>query len=282
MKKYSIAIISFFVLALFACRAQNIEQTIDLASRQFDMGNTQEAISLYRRVLYFDSLNLYSYEVARNLASCYISEKDFTRARAFSKMAGNLAPTDSLRTSLIFQIAYLYLLEDDYNYALIELYGIDESQPDYFQLKKNFYLGAACFQQTDYRKSIDYFLKCVDSTGYDQREALIQILEEINHIEKRYNPKTARILSMILPGLGQLYCGEYTGAVNSFALLTGLAVLYINTIYQYSLIDATISILPWFQRYYQGGYQNAEKATIIKKENKIKQQYHNILSVIEP
>jgi tetratricopeptide (TPR) repeat protein len=270
------------MLALFACKAQNIEQTIDLASRQFDMGNTQEAISLYRRVLYFDSLNIYSYEVARNLASCYISENDFTRARAFSKMAGNLAPTDSLRTSLIFQVAYLYLVENDYNYALIELYGIDDSQSDYFQQKKNFYLGAACFQQTDYRKSIDYFLKCVDSTGYDRREALNDILEEINHIDKRYNPKTARILSMILPGLGQLYCGEYTGAVNSFALLTGLAALYINTIYQYSLIDATISILPWFQRYYQGGYQNAETAAIIKKENKIKQQYHNILSVIEP
>jgi tetratricopeptide (TPR) repeat protein len=120
LKRYSIAISSLFIFALCACKAQNIEQIIELASRQFNMGSIPEAISLYRRVLYFDSLNLYSYEVARNLASCYISEKDYTKARAFSKMAGNLAPTDSLRTSLIFQVAYLYLLENDYNYALIE------------------------------------------------------------------------------------------------------------------------------------------------------------------
>jgi hypothetical protein len=47
-------------------------------------------------------------------------------------------------------------------------------------------------------------------------------------------------------------------------------------------MDASISVLPWFQRYYQGGYQNAEKAAMIKKENSIKKQYHKILSVIEP
>ncbi|MBN2212990.1 MAG: hypothetical protein JW723_01995 [Bacteroidales bacterium] len=282
MKKLSVTISNLIIIALCTCNAQNIEKTLDFASRQFNTGNIKEAISLYRRVLYFDSLNIYSYEVAGNLAACYISENDYNKARAFSKMAGNLAPADSLRTELIFQVAYLYLLENNYNYALIELFGINVPSSDYFLLKRNFYLGVAYFQKTDYQKSIDHFLKCTDSTNDAQREALNYILEEINHINKRYNPKTARVLSMILPGLGQLYCGEYKGAVNSLLLISGLAFLYINTIYHYSFIDASIAILPWFQRYHQGGYQNAGKAAIIKREKKIKEQYHNILSVIEP
>ena len=64
-------------------------------------------------------------------------------------------------------------------------------------------------------------------------------------------------------------------------LTAGLAALYINTAAHYTFIDATISVLPWFQRYYQGGFENAGKATEIKREKKIKQQYQEILSVIE-
>ena len=270
------------LVSLFSAEAQNLSQTMDFASRQYQRGNTDEAISLYQRVLFFDSLNIHSFEACRNLASCYISVDNNSKAREFSRMAGNLAPTDSLKNEQIFQLAYLYLAEDDYNYALIELLGLEESGSGYFQMKRNFYLGVAYFQQTDYQKSIGFFLKCIDSTNRGSREELINILDEVRHIEKRYNPKTAKILSMILPGLGQLYCGEYLGAVNSLVLTAGLAVLYIITIDKYSFADATISVLPWFQRYYQGGFQNAEKAAIRHKQNRIKKQYQQILSVIQP
>ena len=267
--------------SLLAVEAQNLNQTMDFASSQFLRGNIPEAISLYRRVLFFDSLNMHSYSVCRDLASCYISVNNHSRAREFSRLAGNLAPSDSLRAEQIFQVAYLYLTENDYNYALIELLGMKDSESVYFQMKRNFYLGIACLQKTDYQKSIDFFLKCVDSTDVARREELVNILERVRHIEKRYNPKTAKVLSMIVPGLGQLYCGEYKGAVNSLALTAGLAILFIITIENYSLLDASVSVLPWFQRYYQGGYQNAENAAITRKQNRINKQYHKILSVIQ-
>ena len=281
MKKYLLLIDGLILVSLFTTEAQNLGQTMDFASRQYNRGNTHEAISLYQRVLFFDSLNIHSYEACRDLASCYIMVNDYPKARVFSRMAGNLAPTDSLRDEQIFQLAYLHLAEDDYNYALIELLGMKESESGYFRMKRNFYLGIAYFQQTDYQRSIDFFIKCIDSTNQKSREELIDILDEVRHINKRYNPKTAKTLSMILPGLGQLYCGEYKGAVNSLALTTGLAILYIVTIYNYSFVDASISVLPWFQRYYQGGFQNAEKAAIIRKQNRIKKQYQKILSAIQ-
>lgn len=269
------------MIARFTSNAQNLRQTMDFASRQFSRGNTREAISLYRRVLFFDSLSVHSFDACKDLASCYISVNNYPKAREFSRMASNLAPTDSLKAEQIFQIAYLHLLENDYNYALIELFGMEESGFGYFQMKRNFYMGVAYFQQTDYQKSFDFFLKCVDSTNHERREELISIMNEVRHIEKRYNPKTAKILSMILPGLGQLYCGEYKGAVNSLVLTAGLAILYIHTIDNYSFLDASIAVLPWFQRYYQGGYQNAEKAAIKNKQDRMSKQYHNILSAIQ-
>ncbi len=272
---------SLLLLSLLAAEAQNLSQTMDFATRQFDRGNTHETISLYQRVLFFDSLNVYSFDACSRLASCYILIDDRPKAREYSRMAGNLAPTDSMRAEQIYQVAYLHLAENNYNYALIELLGMKEPESVYFKIKRNFYLGVAYFQQTDYPKSIDYFLKCIDSEDLQKQEELMGILEEIRHIEKRYRPKTARILSMILPGVGQLYCGEYMGAVNSLALTAGLAVLYIVTINNYSFLDASVSVLPWFQRYYQGGYQNAENAAITRKQDKIKKQYNKILSVIQ-
>ena len=254
---------------------------MDLADEQSEWGNLDEAISLYHRVLFFDSLINYSYEACKNLASCYILKKDFVKAREFSRIAGNLSPTDSMSNEMIFQVAYLHLLENDFNYALIDLYGIRDLNSDYFRNKKNFYLGIAFFQQTDYQKSYGYFAGCLDSTDSRSLKALKNVFDEVAHLEKRYQPKTARILSIILPGAGQLYCGEYKAAINSFLLTAGLALLAVNTAINYTFVDAAVSVLPWFQRYYQGGFENAGKATIIKKERKIKEQYQHVLSVIE-
>ena len=137
LKKYLLLIDGLILVSLFSAEAQNLSQTMDFASRQYQKGNTDEAISLYQRVLFFDSLNIHSFEACRNLASCYISVDNNSKAREFSRMAGNLAPTDSLKNEQIFQLAYLYLAEDDYNYALIELLGLRESGSGYFQMKRN-------------------------------------------------------------------------------------------------------------------------------------------------
>ncbi len=251
------------------------------ADQQSEMGNIDEAISLYRRVLFFDSLNVYSFEACAQLASCYTLKKDYVKAREFSKIAGNLASSDSLRNEMIFQVAYLYLLENDYNYALIELFGINDSGSYYFKSKKNFYLGISYFQLTDYSRARNFFSVCLDSADIKNQQLLDDIFNNIAHLRKRYNPKTATTLSVFIPGSGQLYCGDYKGALNSLLLTAGLAILYVNTAVNYTFIDATISVLPWFQRYYQGGFENAGKATIIKRERKIKEQYQQILSVIE-
>lgn len=251
------------------------------ADQQAGWGNYNEAISLYRRVLFFDTLNNSSAEVCKKLASCYIVTKDYVKAREFSKIAGNLANNDSVRNEMIFQTAYLYLLENDYNYALIELYGINDLGTTYFESKKNFYLGVALFQQTDYKESREYFAGCIDSADKESLQALNDVFDQIKKIDKRYNPKTAKILSIFIPGSGQVYSGDFKGSVNSLILTAGLAALYINSAINYTFIDATVSILPWLQRYYQGGYENAARSAIIKKERKIKEQYHQVISVIE-
>lgn len=280
MNRFSIIISSLFLIFHSAAWSQNISQTFEYAGQQLNRGNTGQAISLFRRVLFFDSTGTFSYEACKKLVTCYIYIRDYARAEEFSGFAANLAPNDSQSVEQIFQTAFIKLLKNEPEYAMIELYGISDSLSYYFQVKKNFYLGVTCFQLENYRNAIDYFVRC---NGADEkcRAILIDILKEINHIERRYNPKTARLLSIILPGSGQLYCGDIKGAINSLALTTGLVLLYINTAANYSFIDAAISVLPWFQRYYQGGYQNAAKAALKRRQKRINIQYQKILTVLD-
>jgi len=80
------------------------------------------------------------------------------------------------------------------------------------------------------------------------------------------NPKVASFLSMVLPGSGQIYCGELKSGINSF-LLTGAALTAFSLInIRYSFFDAILGVFPYYQRYYTGGVINAQNIA----ENKIK------------
>ncbi len=282
MKTYSILLNSIIILLLVqVSQAQNAWQTLHLANAQMAQGNIDEAIAAYHRVLFFDTIRSNTFEACEKLAYCYVSNSDFTKAREFLKMAYNLTSSDSIRHELSLYTSSLYLLDGQYNYALVELYGMKNPEDDYFRKRKSFYLGIAFYQKEDFDESLNWFKACIDSNDAQTIEKLTQAFDDLKKYTKRYNPKTARTLSMIIPGTGQLVYGDFKGALNSFLLTGGLIFLFINTAAHYTFIDAGISVLPWFQRYYQGGYQNAEKIAIARKRKKIAGQYEKIITLIE-
>ena len=85
---------------------------------------------------------------------------------------------------------------------------------------------------------------------------------------------------MIIPGLGQFYAGDIRDGLNSLIISSAFMYLGINTALQYSFIEAT-SVVPWFARYYMGGYNHAK----IIMENRIEEKqfsiYQQILKIIE-
>ena len=89
------------------------------------------------------------------------------------------------------------------------------------------------------------------------------------------NNKVAKFLSVLIPGAGQIYSNDLKNGINSLALNS--AILYGGYLIsiRYSLLDAVITVFPWFIRYYKGGYKNAEiianKRFSMKKEKTLKQ-----------
>ena len=73
---------------------------------------------------------------------------------------------------------------------------------------------------------------------------------------------------MCLPGLGQFYAGDIKNGINSLVINALFVGLFTYSFVTISPIDAYFSVLPWFQRYYKGGYT---KAGIIA-EQKVKKR----------
>ena len=267
---------SFLIYSLTS--AQDIEQTFKLAIEQEKIGNYDEAIYFYRRIIFFDKSD-YSSKSCAKIAECYIKTNDFENAQIFIELAYKYEKNDSIKKEFILRKTSLLILSKKYDFAIIELLNLGTDLSEYFYHRKEFYLGIIHFQKNEFIESQVHFTNCLDPNFENEIDEIKQLFVENQKIDKK-NYKFTRYLSLAIPGATQLYYGDYESAINSFLLVGAFCTLYIYTIINYSIIDAALSISPWFLRYYQGGFAVSLKTvekSISKKRNKI---YRNIISTI--
>jgi len=254
--------------------AQDFEATLRFADYQYNAGNYNEASKSYRRALFF-SEGKQNLHIIRSIAEISYHEKDYETAQRYYGLAYNIADNDSLKTGLLFNKASCRILQGNYQMALIDLFSVADTGKT-VQRRLYFYLGTCYYGLQDFEKALVFFSSCV-------READKQTLSDLFKSRKLNSPspKKARILSMILPGMGQVYSGDIKSGFNSILLTSGLVVLGIRISAIYSPMDAVIAVLPWYQRYYTGGYGKAESIAekrLAKHRNNI---YRDILGLIK-
>lgn len=234
---------------------------------------------MFHRVLFFDQKGQYSFEVALHLSDCYDILSDHQKSQYFLDMAYHLTSDDSVQNEILFMKTWKYVKHEEYEQGLKELFSADLNSP-YFTSKYQFYSGMIYFLKKDYERSADFLFKFTKNEA--SREELKLLFEKVQKINRRYNPKMATALSLVIPGLGQLYCGDVKNSLNSF-LLTGMfGYLFIHTAVRYSFSDAFVSVMPWYQRYFMGGYERAGKIAMMKREMETDEVLHKILEVIAP
>lgn len=256
--------------------AQNAEQTLALADELFARQQYESALKYYHRVAFFGGDDLQQ-QVFPRLAECYFHEGDYESSLFYWNLSVNTTDNDSLKTEYLFSGVLCFYLLEQYDYALQNLLTFDEGDDDFFKRRFHFYHALISMKSDRHEEALSHFVQVVD----DQRVR--------SEIENRFaevrldrpNPKTARILSMIIPGSGQLYAGDYRNAVNSFAL-NGLllGVTYLVAL-NYSTIDAVLSVIPWFQRYYMGGFSKVEHIALQRQLEKREDLLSNTLDIIE-
>jgi tetratricopeptide (TPR) repeat protein len=282
MRKSSIQNL-WLAFVLFGCsysvRAQSLAQTFDLAESFYAQNDYTRASQTYRRVLFFDEQKEYSPRCFYKIADCLYRSGRYSEAAPYFDQAYFSSGSDSLRAETLFQKASCYLLMQDYRYAQVELLNMPDHLTEQQQFRLNMYNGILYFSLEEYETSRDYFFKIAkDSTAKVQIKELFEQNKRIEHL----SPRRARLLSMLLPGLGQFYAGDVKNGAVSLLLNSGLMYWGARMLATGGGVDAIFTVLPWFQRYYAGGFN---KTALIAEERKQKQRrevYNKLLDTIQP
>jgi hypothetical protein len=272
------AIISLIIVSPSYC--QNTDQIISFSDQQFERKNYELAANEYNRALFFGSTNADA--ICLKVASCYINLNKPALSALFFDRAYFSATSDSIRTEAILGKSFSLILVKQYMLALSELMNLDSSRISEQNIRLNFLKGIAHFGLNDDKPAEIAFKKSIlEASGKNYMNDIEKEFKLITKTEKRYNPHTAWILSLIVPGTGQAYASEYKEAANSAVLLGGLIYLATTFAVKYTALEAIVIILPWFQRYYLGGANKAERLTLEKQERKRNDSYQRILSHIK-
>ncbi len=272
MKLSGLILISLFLFVKVS--AQNFRETLKFADNQFKSGDLNTSFKAYQRALFFSEGedNLY---IFRQLAQISYINGEYESAQEYYGLAYNQAENDGLRNELLFLKATCQIISRQYQFAIIDLLSVNDSALS-VKRKVNFYLGVCHFGLGDFKKAQSNFEYCVNDHDKQELEKLFS-----SRKLRAPSPNAARILSMIIPGSGQVYSGDMKAGVNSLLLTSGLIALGINISVKYQLIDAIATVLPWYQRYYMGGIGKAEEIAVSRRQARRNETYVAVLKLVE-
>ncbi|MBK9510821.1 MAG: hypothetical protein IPP61_02035 [Cytophagaceae bacterium] len=261
-----LVIISIFIIKSFMALGQTLPQTYDFAENMYVQKSFQSAVEAYKRVLFFDSTSQYTKAIYPKIANSLFETGKYTEASEYYDLAYFSEENDSLKTLFLLKKASSNLILKQYDYTQIELMNLSDSLPEIYNEQRDFLESMLYFSKGEFKESEAEFKKLIPDTS------LVTSIFKKNQKINKISPKKAKIMSMVIPGLGQLYAGDIKNGLNSLILTGGLFAIGIHSAISNGFFDAAISVLPWFQRYYQGGFNKAEiitKAKIERKRHKI-------------
>jgi tetratricopeptide (TPR) repeat protein len=252
------------------------DSLLAFADKQYLSGNYESAVKEYLRIGF--SQNFSDPFIQLRLANAYYRKGDWPVARYYYDQVYRLTNQDSLIIqSKISKISVL-VSEEKYKQALVDLFNINDTIYQKHYVEIDLLFGICYFGLDDFDKSKSYFKHAVSENLAAQEK--IDSIFQINKLFYRPKPVYRYILSMIIPGLGQLSVGEISEGLNSFFLTESLFLLGAVVAYEYSILDAVFSVLPWYQRYYFGGLSNTWELAVKQREKRRSNAYKEVLNTI--
>ena len=256
---------------------QTLPECIVFAQEQTKGGNYYLAAKTMERVAFFapDSLR---HSVYASLAELYAGLGRTDKSILYYDRLFFTAPNDSLRQEAVFGKTAQLLQARAFNNALIELYALDDSLTEGSADRRALFLAAAYFGLGKFGHCEAELLRL--ATTPSEQEGIRMLLRKAQKHQSK-SPKAARIMSMIVPGLGQAYAGDWKNALNSFFLNVGLMAWFVSHAQAYTLLDSGATAGPWFFRYYNGGFQRAERIMVQRKIERLNATFQQILDLLE-
>jgi len=222
------------------------------ATTLFEQEKYFDAITEAKRLIFFDTLNTYSFRAYSLIAESYKKGGKLRDALLYFAQASKYASTTGEKFNNKTSAIRIHILNRSITIALRQ---IDEmsNQPEFTPYTSGlaYWRGwAFMFADRWYEASEEF--NSIDSTLYLKNFCL-----DVDN--KKYSVTFARTISYFLPGAGQVYTGEYLNGILSFGwnLLSGY--LTISALKDERVFDGVALLSLLWMRFYTGNISNAEK-----------------------
>jgi tetratricopeptide (TPR) repeat protein len=291
----SIILVVLFVLApaVRSARAEDNQAIADpalsLGDRLATAGALDQAITEYKRVLYFNHDEQITGSMHARIAACYRAQQLWPEAifhlRRSIQYASSLEEIEEREFDLVTALlasgrdseAELHLLQ------LREFSVMDERRLSLYLTVTYTYRGQWGKAASQLRKAFPPG-EIADVRMREKVEQLEQVFTEARETPRK-SPEGAVWLSTALPGAGQLYAGDPWDALNALAVNAGLITLICAAVKEEWYLEGVLLFLYPLRHYYLGNRNNARIAA--EQRNRIVDQHfrqqllEGVLSVLE-
>lgn len=237
--------------------AQNsFNDQFNYAKKLYDEENYFDAITEFKRLLFFDESETYSYEANFLIGLSYKNGAKFSEAIQFFTISEFNSTTSEEVFESRLEIIKINILRRTTSRAVNMLGSLAGDSRFRNKLHEiNYWRGWAFIFSDDWEKAALTFSEIKTDT------LLAEYCDSIQN--QLYNPQLAKMLSLV-PGAGQFYTGEYVSGLISIGWNVLWGYLTIEAFIEDRILDGVLigSLLWW--RFYSGNIQNAEKFALEK------------------
>lgn len=260
MLSFAIRIIFLWYLNSIIIYSQNdlIKQK-NHADSLFLSENYFDAIKEYKRLLFFDKEGLFNYTAYNQIALCYKYGGKLENAFNYFSLALTKANSNREIFECKLNLCRLNIIENKTKNAHRILNELEnDSLFVAYQEEIKYWRAWIFFYEKDYENASLIF--------HQLNEIELFELSKQNQ-EQSLSINKAKILSMILPGAGQIYSENYLSGIGSFIWNLIAGYLTINAFASERIFDGIVLTNILWMRFYRGNLENAEK--LAEKKNQI-------------
>jgi TM2 domain-containing membrane protein YozV len=250
IKKLFIAVI--ILLSTHQLDAQNtFEQQFEFAKNLFDDEKYFDAVTEFKRLLFFEESNSYNFEANLFIGLSYKFGAKYSDAVRYFILAEINSTTDDELFIARVELIKVNMLRRTTHRAFTLLDSLAADKKFINKMDEiNYWRGWAYIFSDDWESASQAF------SEIDADHQLVMFCDSLAN--EMYSPSLAKALS-IIPGAGQFYTGEYISGLISISWNVLWGYLTINAFIEERVFGGfVVGTLLWW-RFYSGNLQNAEK-----------------------
>lgn len=228
----------------------NLKMQKSMADSLYETGSYFDAVTEYKRLRFFDSNNTYSFYCNYKIGLCYKEGAKFDQALSHLAKAYFASGKDEEKFAAKEQMMRINILRRTTAKAHQLLNELANS-PNYRE--NNIYYWRGWIYMFEDR----WDLASLEFGKIDSEHELKKLCESVNN--EKYSVNLAKIISLILPGSGQFYTGNYLSGIMSLGWNFLWGYTTINAFIEKRIFDGIMTGNLLWLRFYRGNYQNAEK-----------------------